>query len=113
MAMPARPLLVLAALLLPALLLSAASAADSKSNAPVTFRAPASCFLSLAAFLLFVVLARARICLGLVFPVASLGSGSGYFGCGLGSRGRGGLTVGSTPLGIGQLGDGITVVSVR
>ena len=47
MAMPARPLLVLAALLLAALLLSAASAADSKSNAPVTFTftlpVPASC----------------------------------------------------------------------
>ena len=57
MAMPARPLLVLAALLLPALLLSAASAADSKSNGPVTFiftlPVPASCGVLHSFWLLF------------------------------------------------------------
>jgi hypothetical protein len=48
----ARPLL--AALLLPAFLLSAASAADSKSIAPVTFPRFRSWLLSPAAFLVFV-----------------------------------------------------------
>ena len=57
MAMPARPLLVLAALLLAALLLSATSAADSKSNGPVTFiftlPVPASCGVLHSFWLLF------------------------------------------------------------
>lgn len=58
MAMFARPLL--AALLLPAFLLSAASAADSKSIALVTFSLFRSWLLSLAAFLVFV-LARSPL----------------------------------------------------
>jgi hypothetical protein len=85
MAMSARPLL--AALLLPALLLSAASAADSKSTAPaVTPSIPHGVALRAAATLLVFMLACGSSPIrepGLVF-------GSGCFGCvvhGMGSQG--------------------------